>query len=138
MALNGHASRNNDPSTGPVLDLSVPGIVSIGDWLGTGPWWRPAAQGSEFKLLGLDASGNPIGDQLWAVFRGHLGDTVENSLTSATYFDGNMLSSVDWDYVQTIFGFASVLDLIGSQYFLGDSPTGPNGWNRTWVQDSSQ
>lgn len=121
-----------------MLDLSVPGIVSIGDWLGTGAWWRPAAQGSEFTLLGLDASGNPIGDQLWAVFRGHLGDTVENSLTSATYFDGKELSPVDWDYVQTIFGFASVLNLIGSQYFLGDSPTGPNGWNRTWVTNSSQ
>lgn len=121
-----------------MLDLAVPGIVSIGDWVGTGAWWRPAAQGSEFTLLGLDASGNPIGDQLWAVFRGHLGDTVENSLTSATYFDGKELSPVDWDYVQTIFGFASVLDLIGSQYFLGDSPTGPNGWNRTWVTNSIQ
>ena len=136
--MNGHASRNRDPADGPVSDLSVPGIVTVGDWVGTGAWWRPDAQGSEFKLLGLDTSGNPIGDQLWAIFRGHLGDTVENSLKAATYFDGTKLSSIDWDYVKTIFGFASVVNLIGAKYTVGDSPTGPNGWNRTWVQNSIQ
>jgi hypothetical protein len=136
--LNGHASRNRDPADGPVLDVSIPGIVAIGDWLGSGPWWRPSAQGSEFKLLGLDSSGKPIGDQLWAAFRGGLGDTKENSLTGATYFDGKKLSLLDWDYVNGVFSVANVFSLVGSQYFLGDAPTGPNGWDRTWVKNSSQ
>lgn len=136
--MNGHASRNRDPADGPVLDVSIPGIVAIGDWLGTGAWWRPSAQGSEFKLLGLDSSGKPVGDQLWAAFRGYLGDTKENSLTSATYFNGKKLSSLDWDYVDAVFGVASTLNLVGSQYFLGDAPRGPNAWNRTWVTNSSQ
>lgn len=135
--MNGHASRNRDPTDGPVLDTSIPGIVAIGDWLGSGQWWRPSAQGSEFKLLGLDQSGNPIGDQLWANFRGHLGDTVENKLIGATYFDEKPLSVVDWDFVKTVFGVANTFDVVGPQYFIGDSPTGPNGWNRSWVTDSA-
>lgn len=134
--MNGHASRNQDPSAGPVLDVTIPGIVEIGDWVGSGSWWRPSAQGSEFKLLGLDTSGKPIGDQLWAAFRGNLGDTKENTLTAATYFNGKKLSLLDWDFVKTVFGFASVLDLISSQFYLGDAPTGPNGWNRDWVTNS--
>jgi hypothetical protein len=115
----------------------VPGIVAIGDWLGSGAWWRASAQGSEFKLLGLDSSGRPVNDQLWAAFRGHLGDTKENSLKGATYFNGRKLALLDWGFVDAVFDVASALNLVGSQYYVGDSPTGPNAWNRTWVTNSA-
>ena len=137
VALNGHASRNRDPKQGPLVIVSVPGIVAIGDFLGNGPVWRPYAQGSNFTLLGLDKQGNPVNDQKWAAFKGHLGNLYATKLTGATYFNGKKLDNVDWDYVKTVFGVADVLDLVASKFFVAGSPTGPNAWNRDWVTNSA-
>jgi len=115
----------------------IPGIVLVGDFPGNGQWWRPASDGSTFKLLGLDGNGVPIGDQKWAAFQGHLGDTKMNSLEYATYFDGTRISGLDWDYVDTVFGVASSLNLLSNAQYVGDAPMGPNGWDRTWVQNSA-
>jgi hypothetical protein len=129
--LNGHACRNQDPADGPILAFSQPGAVAVGDWVGSGTWWRPSIQGSPFKQLGLDTSGKPVSDQLWAAFRGRLGDTKVNSLKSATYFDGKNLSPFDWTFVESVFAFATVLDLLPSDYTIGDAPTGPAA--RSWI-----
>ena len=103
----------------------------MGDWPGSGKWWRPHSHGSPFRQIGLDASGKPVGDQVWAAFRGGLGDTVENIFKGATYFNGNDLSPADWAFVETVLGLANILDLIPSKYNFGDAPTGPAA--RPWV-----
>jgi hypothetical protein len=133
IALTGHSCRNRDPADGPILEFSQPGAVAVGSWVGSGTWWRPASQGSSFKELGLDKSGKPISDQVWYVFRGGLGDTKINSLVTATYFDGSKLSAFDWVFVETIFGFATVLSVLPSNLLVGDGPTGPGV--RPWVSN---
>lgn len=131
IALTGHACRNHDPKDGPVIEFSQPGAVAVGSWLGSGTWWRPSTQGSEFKRLGLNNLGNPIDDQIWSAFRGRLGDTKVNSLIEATYFDGSNLSAFDWVFVETIFGFATVLSILPTDLLIGDAPTGPGV--RPWI-----
>jgi hypothetical protein len=60
-----------------------------------------------------------------------------NSLEYATYFDGRRITGLDWGYIDTVFGVASDLNLISNAKYVGDAPMGPNGWDRTWVQNSA-
>lgn len=59
------------------------------------------------------------------------GDTVSNSLGSATYVDGSNLDPFDWAFVETVFGSANILSLIPLGLMVGDAPTGPTV--RSWV-----
>ena len=131
VALNGHACRNRDPAAGPISEFSVPLIFSVAGWVGSGNWWRPSKDGSAFKQLGLDSSGQPVSDQVWSAFRGRLGDAMPTSLTSATHFDGSRLSTDQWHFVRDIFGLGSLLDVIPAELKISDGPTGPG--MRKWV-----
>lgn len=130
-SLNSHACRNRDPADGPIVLFSQAGAVAIGDWVGSGIWWKPFAQGSPFKQLGLDKSGNPISDQAWSAFAGHLGEPKENSLVGATYFNGKELSPLDWAFVKAVYGLAGVLDMLPSNHLIAGPPTGPA--TRPWI-----
>jgi hypothetical protein len=135
VALTGHSSHNADPAQngGMVLEFGVPAIVAVGSFIGNGQWWRAYNQGSQFKRLGVDLNGEPVSDQAWALFKGHLGDTVLNSLTSATGFDWKNLDFVDWEYVKLVFGLATDLGLLAQSLLVGDAPTGPSSSIRDWV-----
>ena len=128
-ALNGHSFWNTfDAAVGDRYDeLTIPGVVSVTSALADGPVWRP----SDFRKLEMKG-GLPQGDQLWAAFKGRLGDQQTNSLESATYFDGSNLSSWDWAFVKIV-NFGAV---VGGQYSddirKGNGPGGPGG--RDWVE----
>jgi ubiquitin len=136
LTLNSHAMRNLDPATSDhTYDVNIPGAVAVGDWIGTGLWWRPHSEGSDFKLLGLDSAGQPIGDQLWAAFKGNLGETHSNSLVGGSYFDGKKLTVLDWIFVKTIFSAAVLIKKIPADKLVGDGPMGPGV--RPWVTSVS-
>lgn len=132
IALTGHSSQNHNASKDPIVEFSQAGAVAIGSYVGSGQWWRPDTDGSQFRQLALDANGSPIGDQVWSAFGGWLGDTKINALESATYFDGSNLSAFDWAFVEIIFGSPSILNLIPSNLLTGDAPTGPAA--RRWIK----
>jgi hypothetical protein len=66
-----------------------------------------------------------------------MGDTKMNDLEYATYFDGKKVDLIDREYIDIVYAFASGLNFLPSDLYIGDSPTGPNGWNRTWVKNSA-
>lgn len=135
VALTGHSSHNVDPAKngGMILEFGVPAIVAVGSFIGNGQWWRAYDQGSEFKRLGVGLNGEPVSDQAWALFKGHLGDTVLNRLTSATAFGWKNLDLVDWEYVKLVFGIAADLGLLAQNLLVGDAPTGPSSSIRDWI-----
>ena len=97
LALNSHAMRNLDPAVmDHHIDTNVPLFVAIGDWVGTGRWWRPHSDGSAFKRLGLDNAWQPIGEEIWAAYAGRLGDTRNNVLVGGFKFDGTPLHRSTW------------------------------------------
>ncbi|MCQ8783245.1 FG-GAP repeat domain-containing protein [Mangrovibrevibacter kandeliae] len=135
VALNGHSSQNRLVSGDRVTEFEQPGSVAIISALsGSGPSWRPYKT-ADFKLLGLDGSGQPIGDQVWASFRGRLGDSQDNTMDSATYFDGSNLSSLDWSFVKLTDWAARLFDKYPDDIKHGDGPNGPGG--RDWVTPAS-
>jgi hypothetical protein len=126
IALNGHAMRNQDPATSDhIYEMNIPGAVAIGDWIGTGPWWRPHSDGTDFKLFGFDFSWQPIGDQVWAAFRGKMGVSHNNTLVSATYFDGRNLSSPDWTFVKLVYAGGTLIEKIPADKLISNGPDGP-------------
>lgn len=130
-ALDGHAMRNQDPATSDhIYEVNIPGAVAIGDYIGAGAWWRPHSEGSDFKLLGLDSSSQPIGDQLWAAFRGYLGESRNTTLVGGTYFNGKKLSFFDWIFVKVIYAGGMLIKKIPLDKLHGDGPMGPalRGW----------
>lgn len=132
-ALNGHACRNRNPTAGPIIEFQAPGLVAVGGWPGSGAWWRPSSDGSDFKRLGLDDAGNPISEEVWSAFRGRLGDTKANSLVHATNFDGTDLSPYNWAFVRLVFTGGNLLSLIPPNLMIGDAPFGPG--RRDWVSN---
>jgi len=129
--LSSHGMRNMDPAASDhEYDVNIPGFVAIGDWVGTGSWWRPHSEGSDFKLLGLDSASHPIGDQVWAAFRGYLGETHDNTLVGGTYFDRRQLSLLDWIFVKLVYAGGMLIKKIPLDKLVGDGPTGPaaRGW----------
>jgi hypothetical protein len=136
VTLNSHAMRNMDPATSEYIwDVNLPGAAAIGDWVGNGQWWRPHSDGSDFKLLGLDQSSKPISDQVWAAFRGFLGENHGNTLVSGTYFDGSPLSALDWAFVKVVFGIATLINKIPADKLSGNGPAGPA--MRPWISPGS-
>ena len=134
--LSSHGMRNLDPATTDhTYDVDIPGFVAIGDWVGTGSWWRPHSEGSEFKFLGLDSAQQPIGDQAWAAFRGYLGETRANTLVAGTYFDGKNLSPLDWIFVKLVYAGGMLIKKIPLDKLIGDGPVGPAA--RDWIRPVS-
>jgi hypothetical protein len=134
-ALNGHSSYNLLAQGAVINDFVQPGVVAITSLLSQGGQvWRPYTSGG-LKLLGLDANGAPIGDQLWAAFQGRLGDRQTNELDSATYLDGSNLSWADWASVKLIGWGAELLGKFSHSVLNGDGPTGPA--DRDWVRPVS-
>jgi len=136
IGLNGHGIWNEmDVDVGnPVWDVYVDGSVGIGDFFEdaqNAQWWYPWKQSSEFKLLGLDKDGKPIGDQIWAAFRGRLGDSYSTGLDGAVYFDNSGLNAWDWAFVKLTWAAGSLFGKIPSTLLWADGPLGPGG--RDWV-----
>ncbi|MBI3443792.1 MAG: VCBS repeat-containing protein [Magnetospirillum sp.] len=133
VALNGHSCHIFEDNE--IFEFEVTDIVAIVSATSTtGRAWTPYTN-SEFKQLGLDSSGTPINDQVWAAFTGRLGISQGNSLDSATYYDGSNLSALDWDYVCIVCFTAKILGMLPSSVTHGDGPSGPGG--RSWVTNPS-
>ena len=131
-ALNGHSNWNAHADGDMISEFTQPGSVAIVSALGSnGQVWRPA----DFRLLALDEGGNPVGDQLWAVFQGRLGIAQENSMTSATYFDGSNLSGFDWAFVKLTDWAAKLFDKYPDDLKHGNGPGGPG--DRPWIKSVS-
>lgn len=132
VALNGHASYNMFKVGKQITHYKMPGILAVIDRVSNGGVvWRPYVS-SKFKHLGLDYDGNPIGDQIWSVFRGRLGKKQENKFVSATYFDGSNLKSYDWHFVKIIDWGARLFDKYPEDLKKGYGPRGPGA--RSWVK----
>jgi hypothetical protein len=133
VALNDHATRNQNPSTSnTIYDVVVPGFVAIGDYIGDGFTWRPHNDGTTFALVGLDSSGRPVDDQLWSLFAGQMGHAETNELRRVTYFDGKPLSFMDRIFVDIVYAGAKLLNKIPAANLLGNGPNGPEvrDWDR--------
>ena len=136
LTLNSHAMTNEDPATSDHhYDFSLAGFVAIGDWVGTGKWWRPHSDGSDFKRLGLNSSSQPIGDQVWAAYGGYLGESHNNTLVEGMYFDQKKLSVFDWIFVKIIYAAGMLIKKIPLDKLVGDGPAGPA--RRSWVTPGS-
>lgn len=102
------------------------GVAEVIDLLSqAGNEWRPFDLADGIKAIGLDASGQPINDQLCAKYAGRLGDQRHNNLTSATYVNGHNLNGWDWAYVKGVDWIAGLLNKIGSDAVDGIGPEGP-------------
>jgi hypothetical protein len=135
IALNGHSSHNMFSEGDRVTEFEQPGSVAIISALSqTGLVWRPSTD-NQFKQLGLDSKGKPVGDQVWVAFHGRLGDSQDNRLESATYFDGSNLSSLDWSFVKLTDWAAKLFDKYPEDIIHGKGAPGPGG--RAWVTPSS-
>jgi hypothetical protein len=131
VALNGHSNHNLAEQGERVIEEEVPCIVAVTSNLAPdGQVWRP--QESDLRQLGLDASGAPINDQLWAAYRGRLGVEQTDTFQSATYFDGSGLDTLDWVYVFLVARLTQFLGLLPSNVTDGNGPVGPGA--RDWVR----
>lgn len=128
-ALNGHGNRNLQVEGERIVDDEVPYVVAITSNVSDeGLAWRPDV----FRQLGLDASGAPVSDQVWAAFGGRLGVEQTNDVESATHFDGSGLGPFEWAYVDSVGTIAEVFDLLPPSAVHGNGPRGPA--DRSWVR----
>ncbi|KFF65522.1 hypothetical protein IW01_17905 [Pectobacterium brasiliense] len=124
VALNGHASYNGLYHTDLITLDGMPWAVFIIDAINSkGVKWRPWLS-NEFKQVGINKEKKPVSDQKWVLFDGRLGRYDTHSLTSATYFDGENLSALDWTYVKMIHGLAEIIDKLPDDVKSGNGPTG--------------
>lgn len=142
-AMYGHSSTNSVMQvTGvhkgcPVVDdgnyLALQAVsVLASDSLQPAPLvWNPAEQ-SPLIEIGLNWSGEPVNDQLWAKYAGHLGQLQKNSLESGNYWAGGNLSGAEWAFLKSIDFFASPFL---SSLTVGEGPTGPG--SRYWIHPGS-
>ena len=93
--------------------------------------WNPAKD-SPLVQIGLDWNGEPVNDQVWAKYAGHLGKLQQNTLESANYWAGGNVSGAEWAYLKTIDFFASPFL---SSLTVGEGPTGPG--SRYWIKPGS-
>ena len=143
VSLNGHAWL-------PAVDLETPagmqwvpthtvrGVLATVD-VTTDPnagevVWRPFEHAHGLVMLGLDGTGEPIGDQVWARFAGRLGGRRTYQFRRATRLDGTRLSRDEWLYVSLLARIAHVLRLIPARYRSGIGPAGPGDPTRHFVR----
>jgi hypothetical protein len=128
-ALGGHGNHNLRVEGERIVDDEVPFVVAITSNVSDGGLaWRPDV----FRQLGLDASGSPVSDQVWAAFDGRLGIKQTNDVESATHFDGSGLDCLQWAFVDSVGTIAELLNLLPPSAVDGNGPRGPAG--RAWVR----
>jgi hypothetical protein len=101
----------------------------------TGIVWKP----TDFRFLGLDGTGQPIGTETWAKFAGRIGGHTDNGLRDGRYLDYNgnrdaqrgliddkrSMNDVDWAQVSIVNAVAELIGKIESGFRSGDGPLGP-------------
>jgi hypothetical protein len=131
-ALNGHGNHNLRVEGERIVDDEVPCVVAITSNVSdSGLAWRPDV----FRRLGLDASGAPVSDQVWAAFDGRLGIEQTNEVDSATHFDGSGLGFFEWAFVKAVGTIAKLLNLLPPSAVDGNGPRGPA--SRPWIRQPS-
>lgn len=131
VALNGHSCHNELAQGDRIVEATVPGIVDVTANLSSaGTVWRP--QQSDLKQLGLDASGAPVSDQVWAAYCGRLGVQQTNGFQGAIYFNGSGLNTLDWGFVKTFGTAASFLGILPPGAVDGNGARGPGA--RDWIR----
>ncbi|KAE9376432.1 hypothetical protein N431DRAFT_462267 [Stipitochalara longipes BDJ] len=115
-----------------VVDLQF-GPFFNGDTTKDKMWRTWEMADSNFKQLGLDASGNPISDQIWSKFQGRLGISEYVSLDGGSYRDGSDLSSTAWGLCKSIFSIGGLLNKIPVDKLRADGPVGPG--TRPWISN---
>lgn len=139
IGLNNHSTWNEKIEGSPVADEggNIPSVALIGNFFGNSfgdgsiMWYPYSQKGTAFIQLGLDAAGKPINDQIWATFKGRMGDSYATGLNGASYFSGGGLSTFNWGYVSAIWEIATSKGLIGDGLLFADGPRGPG--DRAWV-----
>ena len=130
-ALGGHGNHNLHVEGERIVEDEVPLIVAItANVSDSGPTWRPDV----FKQLGLDASGTPVSDQIWAAFGGRLGMQQTNDVESATHLDGSNLFCCEWAFVDSVGTTAEILNLLPPAAVDGNGARGPA--DRPWIRTS--
>ena len=125
-ALNGHSLHNTLDQGNWHSEAYQSGMLDIGSTLGEGRRLDGSQSSVALVRLGLDASGNVIGNQNWSKFSGRLGRSDNHSLTGATHYDGSGLNSPDWSFVKLTEGFIrSVKPDALDDYKTGIGPVGP-------------
>lgn len=126
-SLNAHGTFNQKATGDWISKKKIAGVADFGDALSsditTSKVWTP----SEYRLIGLDASNNPIGSEVWVKFGGRLGQPVDNSFTGSRYFNGDNLDFNDWNFVNMNATLAGWLGLISDEMKYGLGPVGPAG-----------
>lgn len=135
IGLNSHAVWNQKKESNPIDEGGAAGFVLIGDFLGDNGknMWYPY-ESSSLVQIGLDSAGEPINDQLWAKYRGRLGDSYHVTLNGASYFDGSNLSTFDWDFVKIVEAGGRLIGKIPIDLYVAEGPGGPGG--RGWIATS--
>ncbi|KAH6638039.1 hypothetical protein C7974DRAFT_451247 [Boeremia exigua] len=138
-ALNNHSCWNLKIEGDHPYEDNITGVAMIGNFLGGSYgdgsiWWKPWQTPAEFTQLGLDREGKPVNDQVWATFRGRMGDSYTCDLNGGTYFGGSNLSTWDWDWVKIVWAGGKILGKIKTDLQQADGPRGPG--DRDWVHCS--
>lgn len=124
----GHGCRNGF-GMNPIdwIDLGgKAGIAEVIDLISqAGNEWRPFELADGVQVFGLDLAGQPSNDQVWAKYRGRLGNQRHNNLDAATYVNGHNLGTWDWDYVKTVDWAGGLLNGISADAVDGTGPEGP-------------
>lgn len=129
--LGGHGNHNLNLEGERIVEEEAPLIVAITSNVSdSGPTWRPDV----FKRLGLDTSGAPLSDQVWAAFGGRLGIQQTNNVETATHFDGSNLDWFEWAFVDSVGTIAKILNLLPPSAVEGNGPRGPA--DRPWIHAS--
>jgi hypothetical protein len=100
-------------------------MFDIGSTLSTGIPFRAYEVPNGLRRIGLDADGNPIGDQHWAKFSGRLGRFEEVGFVNATSLDGGGLNAADVLWVAWDKGLADLANGIPAKFKHGVGPNGP-------------
>jgi hypothetical protein len=140
VALNNHSCWNEKMVGDHPYEDNIPGVAMIGNFMGGSYgdgsiWWRPwQNQVRDFIQLGLDREGKPVNNQVWATFKGRMGDSYTCDLNGAHYFGGGNLSTWDWDWVKIVWTGGKIIGKIKAELQQADGPRGPG--DRDWVHCS--
>jgi len=139
VPLNSHGCWNEKQVGDHPSETHIPGVVTVGNFMGGSYhdgqiWWKPweTSTNSKFVQIGLDQDMKPVNDQVWATFRGRMGDSYSTTLRGAKYFNGDNLSSVDWFYVQIVWAGGKGFKVIPGKLLLAVGSRGPGG--RDWIK----
>ena len=141
VPLNSHGCWNEKQVGDHPTEKHVPGLVMIANFMGGSYndgqiWWKPweTSTNSKFVQIGLDQDMKPVNDQVWAAFRGRMGDSYPTTLRGAKYFNGANLSDVDWAYVQVVWGGGKLFNVIPGNLLSASGTKGPG--SRDWIKAS--